>query len=145
MTTIFFYSADKNFNFRGKRKLKEFLTQVFRKEKQQVDMLSYVFCSDEYLLNINQKFLQHDYYTDVITFNLSDNELIKGEVYISLDRIKENAKSAKIEYREELLRVMIHGALHLCDYNDKTKSEISQMRRKERQYLRLFTKISEND
>lgn len=144
MEKIIFYTADRPFSFSGKRKLKEFIRYVFKSEKKDFDHLSYIFCSDSYLLKINQDYLKHDYYTDIITFNLSNTNTITGEVYISTDRVKDNAQTEKISYRDELLRVVIHGVLHLCGYNDKTKSEISEMRSREDRYLRLFTKINQD-
>jgi rRNA maturation RNase YbeY len=90
---------------------------------------------------MNRDFLQHDYYTDIITFGLSEkNQPIEAEIYISIDRVKDNALSLGVAYKEEMLRVIFHGALHLCGYKDKTKSEISAMRAKEDQYLQLFAK-----
>lgn len=144
MERVFFYSADRPFLFGKKRRLKGFIPLVFKKEKREIDLISFIFCSDKYLLKINQDFLHHDYYTDIITFNLSESNNIIGEIYISVDRVKENARQAKVKYQEELLRIIIHGILHLCDYNDKTKSEISLMRNMEDRYLRLFEKLKED-
>lgn len=144
MEKVIFYTADRPFSFSGKRKLKEFIRYVFKSEKKDFDHLSYIFCSDRYLLKINQDYLKHDYYTDIITFNLSDTNTIMGEVYISTDRVKDNAQTEKISYRDELLRVVIHGVLHLCGYSDTTKSEISEMRSREDAYLRLFTKMNQD-
>lgn len=94
---------------------------------------------------MNRDFLQHDCYTDIITFTLSEKgEPIDAEVYISTDRVKDNAQSLGIPYRQEMLRVLFHGALHLCGYNDKKKSEIALMRQKEDQYLQLFEKFQAN-
>ncbi len=103
--------------------------------------ITYIFCSDEFLLQMNRDFLQHDYYTDIITFGLSEKgEPVEAEVYISLDRVKDNAQTLGITYGEEARRVIFHGALHLCGYKDKKKSEIILMRKKEADYLRLFEK-----
>lgn len=140
---IFFHSADKEFRFAGKKKLQAFISSVFKREKRNLLELNYIFCSDEYLLQINKDFLGHDYYTDIITFDLSDqNQAIRGEIYISVDRVKENAQIHKTSFRNEVLRVVFHGALHLCGYKDKKKSEIAEMRQKEEYYLRLFEKAS---
>jgi rRNA maturation RNase YbeY len=136
-----FHSADKVFNFKGKTQLKSFLVSLFKKEKKILSSINYIFCSDEYLLQINRNFLQHDYYTDIITFELSeDKNSILGEVYISLDRVKDNAQSVGVAYSTEALRVILHGALHLCGYKDKTKKEISLMREKEDFYISLYQK-----
>ena len=123
--------------------LKLQIEQLFIKERVVLDSLSYVFCSDEYLLKINREFLNHDFYTDIITFDLSETQVgVIGEIYISLDRVKENAAGLGISFSEELLRVLFHGALHLCGYRDKKKAEIMEMRKKEEQYLRLYQKQS---
>jgi rRNA maturation RNase YbeY len=139
METILFRNADKTFLFPDKKGLKQFIEHLFKKEKKGLYELTYVFCSDEYLLGINRDFLQHDYYTDIITFDLSENpKQIIGEIYISLDRIKDNAKTLKTSVKEETLRVLFHGALHLCGYKDKAKTDIIKMRMKEDQYLALY-------
>ncbi len=110
-------------------------------EKEALWSLTYVFCSDEYLLGINKEYLKHDYYTDIITFNLANPEQpVEGEIYISLDRVKENAKNIGQSYNNELHRVIFHGALHLCGFKDKTKEEQATMRRKEDEYLNLYFK-----
>jgi probable rRNA maturation factor len=117
------------------RKLKAFLPILFKKEGKLIESLVYVFCSDKYLLKINQAFLKHDYYTDILSFDLSKSKNIDGEIYISVDRVKENAKELKINTSLELLRVIFHGALHLCNYSDKTKLQKQKMRKKEDEYL----------
>jgi rRNA maturation RNase YbeY len=101
--------------------------------------LQYVFCSDPYLLQINKDFLQHDFYTDIITFELSADPLgsgVEGEIYISIDRVRENAQELGVPIQQELLRVIFHGALHLCGFKDKTSAQEKQMRAKEEEYLR---------
>lgn len=138
MQTIYFRSADKAFNYPKKNALKQLIEFLFKNEKKTLNQLTYVFCSDEYLLNINRSFLQHDYYTDIISFDLSEqpNQII-GEIYVSLDRIKDNAAQLNTTFQEETLRVLFHGALHLCGYKDKTPAQIKKMRKKEEQYLLL--------
>jgi len=139
METILFRNADKTFLFPDKKGLKQFIELLFKKEKKGLYELTYVFCTDEYLLGINRDFLQHDYYTDIITFDLSENpKQIIGEIYVSIDRIKDNAKTLNTSLKEETLRVLFHGALHLCGYKDKTKTDIIKMRKKEEQYLSLY-------
>ena len=140
MNKVNFYNADKKFVFNEKKKLKSFIAVIFRKEEKIFSSINYIFCSDEYLLNINKDFLQHDYYTDVITFNLTEPQTlgIAAEAYISLDRIKENAQTNKVPIRTEILRVTFHAVLHLCGYNDKKKSEILIMRQKEEYYLSMY-------
>jgi len=104
--------------------------------------LNYIFCSDEYLLDINKKFLKHDYLTDIITFDLSEQNGVTGEVYISLDRVRDNAKTFDSTFSDECLRVIIHGALHLCGYKDKNKIDKKEMRKKENFYLNIYKKSS---
>lgn len=138
---VSFQSADRPFRFAGKTVLKTFIANLFKKEKKVLANITYIFCSDAYLLQMNRDFLAHDFYTDVITFGLSEEgHPIEAEVYISLDRVKDNASTQGTTFREETLRVIFHGALHLCGYKDKKKSEISLMRQKEDQYLLLYKK-----
>ena len=100
--------------------------------------LSFVFCDDEYLKNINVKHLGHDYYTDVISFDYSTEEGLVGDVFISIERVKENAKNFKVSFNKELFRVIIHGVLHLCGFNDKTDKEIKEIRKQENHFLSLI-------
>ncbi|MEZ7494606.1 rRNA maturation RNase YbeY [Leeuwenhoekiella aequorea] len=108
------------------------------KESYGIEMLGYVFCSDEYLLEINEQFLKHDTYTDIVTFDYTEGKLLNGEMYISTDRVAENADKFGVAFNTELRRVMIHGLLHMCGYGDKTDDEISLMRNKEDYYLNLW-------
>ena len=101
--------------------------------------LSFVFCDDEYLKNINVKYLGHDYYTDVISFDYSTEQELVGDVFISIERVKENAKKFKVSFNEELFRVIIHGVLHLCGFNDKTDKEIKEIRKQENHFLSLIS------
>ncbi len=140
---VSFQSADRPFRFTGKTVLKAFIASLFKKEKKALANITYIFCSDTYLLQMNRDFLAHDFYTDIITFGLSEEgHPIEAEVYISLDRVKDNARTQGATFREETLRVIFHGALHLCGYKDKKKSEISLMRQKEEQYLLLYKKTA---
>jgi rRNA maturation RNase YbeY len=139
MQTIFFRSADKRLRLPAKKQIAVLIETLFQEEEKQLYSLNYVFCSDDFLLKINKEFLQHDYYTDIVTFELSESKnRIEGEVYISLDRVKDNAQSLGISPNEELLRVIFHGALHLCGYKDKKAKEIKLMRQKEDYYLQLY-------
>ncbi len=141
MAKVSFHSADKPIPLRNRNTLKAFIESVFRREKTALVSINYVFCSDDYLVQINRDFLQHDYYTDIITFGLSEpGQPVEAEVYISTDRVRDNAANLEESFQQELLRVVLHGALHLCGYKDKKKSEITVMRQKEEQYLRLFEK-----
>ena len=139
---IKFINHDRSFNFRGKKGLKDFLAVMFSREKKRPGTIQYIFCSDEYLLEMNRNFLQHDYYTDIITFDLGNPEQVDAEIYISIDRVKDNASGFDQPFKRELLRVIFHGALHLCGYADKTKSEITLMRLKENEYLKRFEKAN---
>jgi probable rRNA maturation factor len=140
MPKVTFTNADVGFRLTGKKVLAAFVENLFAAEGKKLKSLDYIFCSDEYLLEINKQFLSHDYFTDIITFDLSDRAVpgISGEVYISVDRVVENASLQRTTKQNELLRVVLHGALHLCGYKDKKKSEITIMREKEDDYLRLF-------
>ncbi len=141
MASVIFRSADKSLSIAGKTALKRFVVSLFKKENCSLGSVTYVFCSDEYLLQMNRDFLQHDYYTDIITFGLSGKgEPIDAEIYISIDRVKDNAANLGVSFSNEICRVIFHGALHLCGYKDKRKSEIATMRAKEDQYLSLYQK-----
>lgn len=136
-----FFSADAGVPALPKKKLKSFINELFIQEGKILEELGYVFCSDEYLLNINRQFLQHDYYTDIITFDISESKKsVKGEIYISVDRVKDNARQLGETASNEFLRVIFHGALHLAGYKDKTKGQQKQMREKEDYYLHKFHK-----
>ena len=142
MNKVFFHYADRKLNFPDKNAVKSFVENIFTLEKRPLERLDYIFCSDEYLLNINKTYLQHDYYTDIITFNLSNSSEITGEIYISLDRVKDNAQTLQQPLKNEILRVIFHGALHLCGYNDKSKAEEVVMCKMEDKYIALFLKHS---
>lgn len=119
--------------------IKQNVINMFESEDIQLKSLEYIFCSDEYLLKINKQFLKHDFYTDVVTFDLSESDGgTVGEVYISIERVMENAAGLDVPWQNELLRVIFHGALHLCGYGDKTKSEILKIRDQEDHYIRLM-------
>lgn len=123
-------------NLKNIRKLKAFILQLFKKEGKQIDNINYIFCTDQALHRINKSYLNHDFYTDIITFNLSaSRSIINAEIYISTDRVKENAAVFKTSFQNELHRVIFHGALHLCGYKDKTKAQRAKMRSKEDYYL----------
>ena len=136
--TIYFHFLT-SFPLRERTRLKAFLPTLFKKEKKHLTELQYIFCSDDYLLDINKKYLDHDYYTDIITFDLSEpGQLTRGEIYISVDRVRDNARSFGTSLKKELHRVIFHGALHLCGYRDKNQQEEKLMRKMEDQYLSLY-------
>ncbi len=124
-----------------KRKiLKGFIQNLFKREGKELEMLDIIFCTDDYLLEINQNHLSHNYYTDIITFDLSPtkNAPTIGELYISIDRVKDNANTHQVTFTNELHRVIFHGSLHLCGYKDKKEEDIAVMRKMEERYLGLY-------
>jgi len=138
---IKFYFLKNVTSLRNRSSLKRFLSRLFKKENKTLGSLNYIFCSDSYLLTINKKYLNHNYYTDILTFPLSvSNQAISADIYISIDRIKENASYFQTTIRQELHRVIFHGALHLCGYNDKSKTEVQEMRVREDYYLSLLSR-----
>ena len=123
--------------------LKGFLEKQMKKEGIRIECLQYVFCSDKYLLGINKKFLNHDYYTDIISFDLSETKgVLIGDIYISVDRVKENAKTMKTKQPDELLRVIFHGALHFCGYKDKKTADAKLMRAMEDKWIKAYLKLT---
>ena len=134
----FFFQA--NIHLTNRRFLKGFIVALFKREAKPLRQINFIFCSDKQLLDINRKFLQHDYYTDIITFDLSEEEEdgVIAEVYISVDRVRENSRDHGVTLREELHRVIFHGALHLCGYKDKKPNQQAEMRKKEDFYLRKY-------
>ena len=129
---IFFHNADVKFRAPDGARLKAFIERSVKKDSGKKLKLNYVFCSDDFLLGINRKFLKHDFYTDIITFPLSEDDTeIEAEIYISVDRVKENAAKLKVDFKEELRRVIFHGVLHLMGYNDKSKTQEKAIRAKE--------------
>ena len=140
MASIFFFQEKKT-TLAERRRLRSFIDRLFQRKGKRLEALSYIFCSDQHLLEINRKFLNHDYYTDILTFNLSAlPKTIEGEIYISVDRVRENAKNHKCTIREELHRVIFHGALHLCGYKDKSEKEKKSMTAAENECLRRYLK-----
>ena len=142
MQKVNFQKADAALTLPAKSQIKAFIESVLKKEKTQLATIHYICCSDKYLLSINQEFLNHDYYTDIITFGLHEKGTpVVAEVYVSVDRVKENAKTLGVTFTNEMLRVLFHGALHLCGYKDKRKADILAMRAKEDAYLKRYTKM----
>ena len=140
MPIQFFFLQDKHI-LKDRTALKTFLPTVFRKHNKQISNLTYIFCSDDYLLAINKAHLQHDFYTDIITFDLSETpRQITGEIYISTDRVRDNAATLGVSIKKELHRVIFHGALHLCGYKDKNKKQQKEMRATEDRYLITYFK-----
>ena len=141
--TISFNKADKNISLGNRVALKLFLEKQMKKEGIRIVCLQYVFCSDKYLLEINKQFLNHDYYTDIISFDLSEVKgTLIGDIYISVDRVKENAKLVKTTQTNELLRVIFHGALHFCGYKDKKPADAKLMRSMEDKWIKAYLKLT---
>lgn len=140
MQKVQFFNADSKAVFLTNRnKLKAFLPSIAKTYKMQFISLTYVFCTDEYLLQVNNQFLQHDFYTDIITFNMGSlNNCIEGEVYISIERVKENAMLHNTSIANEMHRVIFHGLLHLCGLKDKSKNDIKIMRTAEDRFLKQY-------
>ena len=132
---VYFFFEKKDFSLKGRTGLKLFIEQIFKQEKKELGYLNCIFCSDKRLLEINRQFLQHDYYTDIITFELSTSGLVQAEIYISVDRVKDNARKLGTSFKSELHRVMFHGVLHLCGYGDKSNAERTEMRKREEFWL----------
>jgi rRNA maturation RNase YbeY len=124
--------------FLKSRPLKFALKSLITSENFKLGEVAVVLCSDEYLLKVNQDFLKHDYYTDIITFDYCEDNVINGDLIVSLDRVRENSVKEKSSFEEELNRVIFHGVLHLCGYKDKSKKDIEMMRFKEAYYLNLY-------
>ncbi len=120
------------------KSISNWLKEVIHKYNKSVGTITYIFCNDEYLLDINIKYLGHDFYTDIVTFDYCQNELISGDLFISLERVSENAQLFGVSFKEEFLRVIIHGLLHLLGFGDHTDLEKSSMRMLEDQYLLLY-------
>ena len=139
MSTIqFFYQKPLN-SLRNRRKLKHFLSKTAKSFKKDIEELNIVFCSDAYLLDINKRHLAHDYYTDIITFDLSEQKSpLHSEIYISVDRVKDNARSLSLSFNQELHRVIFHGLLHLMGYKDKSASDQQKMRNAEDLLLKSY-------
>lgn len=138
-TSIHFFYQTNGFSFPNRNQVKDFLRDLLKREQTRATEIRVIFCTDDQLLEINRQFLQHDYYTDIITFNLSaKNEPVNAELYLSIDRIKDNAQAANTTFKRELHRVIFHGVLHLCGYNDKSSQQIKKMREREDHYLRLY-------
>lgn len=143
MSKINFHIHDVKITLLKRQSLKKFLTDLFRQENTQLGEIDYVFCSDAYLLALNQQFLKHNYYTDILTFNLAQlDEPVIGEIYISIDRIKDNVEALSLDLNEELHRVIFHGALHLCGFLDKKASDREKMTKKEDFYLSQYAEVS---
>jgi probable rRNA maturation factor len=138
MSSVNFFYNEIRFKLKNPRKVTSWIKKVVKKESASIQEINYVFCSDSYLLSLNQGFLKHNTLTDIITFDNSEEaSVLEGEIYISVERVKENAKKYNVPFEDELSRVMIHGVLHLLGYKDKKPTEKALMRKKEEASLSL--------
>ena len=136
--SISFQSEDVAFELSSPEEPAAWIRSVIEREGHELHEVCFIFCSDEYLYNLNQEYLNHDTYTDIITFPYSEPPLVEGDIFISIDRVKENASQFGAPFEQELHRVMIHGVLHLCGYSDKSPDEEALMRKKEDEALQLL-------
>lgn len=138
MESIHFFSEETEYKIKGKTQIRYWLRYVAREYNKKIANLNFIFTTDTYLIDINQKYLNHDTYTDIVTFDQSnDARRIEADIYISIERVLENARSLNKSFDEEMHRVIIHGVLHLLGFNDKTPAEKEEMRKKENHYLAL--------
>ncbi len=138
MSNINFFTENISYRLQHKTKIRQLLKLLAEEEGKNIGEINYIFCSDDYLLNINKEYLKADYLTDVITFDYCEKNIISGDIYISIERVKENSKLYHQLFFQETLRIIIHGALHLCGYKDKKPSEEKTMRKKEDYYLKKY-------
>lgn len=132
---VSYFTQDTDFKFKSKRLTSQWLKLVAQAESKKLGAVSVIFCSDNYLLDINKKYLNHDYFTDIITFDYCEGDLISGDLFISIDSVKNNSEFYKSCFEDELNRVIVHGVLHLIGYDDHTESDVAVMRSKEDFYL----------
>ena len=136
---VLFHSDGVGFSISNPEKLNNWVIKCLSRFNKNCGEINVIFCNDDYLLSINKTYLNHDYYTDIITFDYSKPEGVSGDLYISITRVKDNAKKLNLEFNDELYRVIIHGVLHLCGLKDKTKQEKEKMRAKEDEMLLLMS------
>ncbi|MBQ2539241.1 MAG: rRNA maturation RNase YbeY [Bacteroidales bacterium] len=139
---IYFSSENIKFDLRGKLKVKKWITDLIKAQNKKVGDISYLFCDDAYLIEVNRTYLDHDTYTDIITFDYVEGDTISGDILISVERVKENAQLFNTTFDQELHRVIIHGVLHLLGQGDKTEAEAAQMRKKEEAALALWNTMN---
>lgn len=132
---VSYFTEDISFLFKGKRLTSRWLKAVAQSEGKQLGDISVIFCSDKYILDVNIKYLKHDYYTDIITFDYCEGNTLSGDLFISIDSVRENASFYGSSFADELNRVIVHGLLHLIGYDDHTEADIAMMRAKENYYL----------
>lgn len=141
---VSYYTQDTNFNFKGRLLNNRWLKMVAESELKRLGDISIIFCSDNYILDVNMKYLQHDYFTDIITFDYCEGDRLSGDLFISVDSVRENASFYGTEFENELNRVIVHGLLHLIGYDDHTEEDQKTMRAKENYYLQLRKTLLKN-
>ena len=139
------FSLETKYNLKSRTLIKKWLKQIIENKGYKLGTLAYILCDDDYLLEINKQYLQHEFYTDIITFDYVENGVINGDIFISVDRVKENAASFGVGEREELMRVFAHGVLHLSGLKDATSEEASQMRKAENESLELLKELEKHN
>ncbi len=132
------FNFETDFDLENQKKITEWVKKTIQNEEYKFEEISYIFCNDKYLLDLNVNYLDHDTLTDIISFDYSVGKIISGDIFISIERVKENAIKFNTGFKEELHRVIIHGILHYCGYKDKTIQEKEEMRSKENYYLSLL-------
>lgn len=132
------YNYECDFKISNEDAYSHWITSVLKSEDKEEGEISYIFCNDEYLLNVNKQYLEHDYYTDVISFDYTIGNEISGDIFISIERVLDNAKTYNVSFENELQRVIIHGVLHFCGYKDKTETDETLMRNKEEEKIKMF-------
>ncbi len=139
---VSYFFEDTDFKFKNRRLNNMWLKMVAESEIKKLGALSIIFCSDNYILDINQRYLQHDYFTDIITFDYCEGNALSGDLFISVDSVRENSIFYNVDFETELNRVIVHGLLHLIGYDDHTEDDIKVMREKENYYLDIRTKLA---
>ncbi len=135
---MIYYNNETDFYLENQKEISDWIKNTIKNENHTLEEVSYIFCDDEYLLMLNINYLEHNTLTDIISFDYSAGKRISGDIFISIERVKENAKIFKVSFTEELHRVIIHGILHYCGYKDKTPEDKLEMRSKEDYYLSLL-------
>ncbi len=138
---ILFHTEDISYTFSNKKIIRSWINRVSNNHHKEVGDINYIFCSDAKILEINKQFLNHDYYTDIISFDYSDENYISGDIYVSIETVKSNALKYEVLFKDELHRVIIHGVLHFLGYKDKTKVDSENMRRFENESLQILNTL----
>jgi len=132
------FNYETEFTLENEGAISNWISNVIKSENKKVGEINYIFCDDEYLLQINQEHLQHDFYTDIISFDYTVGNEINGDVFVSVERVKDNALDFNVSFEEELKRVLVHGVLHYCGYKDKSEADVLLMRSKEDEKIAMF-------